>query len=298
MDVNSCCGFMRKVAHEAGLFAKLNRSKVVALAGKEVPGDMVGNAGMRAVKEALTEADIACQEIIMKGLVELYPDFGIMAEETSQEISDLSKRFAHVGELREGKYTFLIDPIDGTKNYMEMNAPTADMYGILISLARGHEIIAGVVYYPELGTTIHSIKGQGTFVNGERFRIKPKENFDFGDGVNVSGSVTASLSELSNQIGFRACCFNIYALFDGRIKAYLSRRIGLLDFSFMGLAVTEAGGFFGDLDSRPVVLKDLLNPGEKEVFLDGFILVVNSESYHRSMVKAMKESGIIEKLAL
>ena len=113
----------------------------------------------RAVKEIkrkadgsmVSNADIAAENQIIELIEENYPEYNIIGEES--------------GEKNKGSdFTFIIDPLDGTHNYIA----GIPYYGISIGLLDREKPIMGVVLNPTTNELFVAEKGNGAFLNGEQ----------------------------------------------------------------------------------------------------------------------------------
>ena len=129
-------------------------------------------------KSPLTEADLASNEVIVKAL-EKY-DLPIMSEE-GKEIP--------YKERKDWQYYWCIDPIDGTKEFIEKN----DEFTINIALIYKDTPVLGVVYAPALNEMYFAKQGEGAFKNNERLPLKTNKT------PKKSLVVVASKSHLSEE---------------------------------------------------------------------------------------------------
>lgn len=104
----------------------------------------------------VTEADIACNELIARRVRPARPDYGWLSEETRDNAQDRSQR-----------RIFVVDPIDGTKAFV--NGETG--FCVSIAIVEDGEPIAGVVYNPNFDELVSARQGGGTRVNGERVEV-------------------------------------------------------------------------------------------------------------------------------
>jgi 3'(2'),5'-bisphosphate nucleotidase len=97
----------------------------------------------------VTEADQRAEAIILERLGRAYPDIAVLAEEEAAagRIPDLGKRF------------FLVDPLDGTKGFVQRNGE----FTVNIALVDDHRSIAGVVYAPDSALLYFGALGEGAF---------------------------------------------------------------------------------------------------------------------------------------
>ena len=123
-------------------------------------GAMITSASARTASQAspatkknsadlVTETDKAVEDYISSNLKHAYPNFKFMGEETYQPGMKLGP-----------EPTFVVDPIDGTTNYVHGWPYVSVSLGVAID----KEPVVGVVYNPFTGRMYHGIKGQGSFL--------------------------------------------------------------------------------------------------------------------------------------
>jgi len=131
-------------------------------------------------KSPLTEADIKSNEIICEALIQLYPNIPILSEEN---------KMVSYEERKNWDYFWLIDPIDGTKEFIKKNGE----FTVNIALIREDRPVLGVVYAPVLDEMYSAKEGFGAFKNGRKLPFStnefPKEKL----------RVVASKSHLSEE---------------------------------------------------------------------------------------------------
>jgi len=101
-------------------------------------------------KSPLTEADKKSNEVILKGLKENYPAIPFISEET---------KLTPYSERKDWKTFWLIDPLDGTKEFIKKNGE----FTVNIALIEDGVPVVGVVYVPAQGKTYFGVKGEGSF---------------------------------------------------------------------------------------------------------------------------------------
>ncbi len=107
------------------------------------PGDFVTNADKKA------------EQVLREELGKARPTYGILGEEIAEY------------KGTDPDHRFIIDPIDGTFNFMH----ALPFFAITIALERKGEIVAGVTYDPIRDELFHAEKGTGAFVNNKRMRV-------------------------------------------------------------------------------------------------------------------------------
>lgn len=141
-------------------------------------------------KSPLTEADTKSNEIICSALAKLYPDIPILSEENKQ---------VPYGDRKRWNYFWLIDPLDGTKEFIKKNGE----FTVNIALIHKDTPVLGVVYAPALREMYRAAKGQGAFkcmLSAEGSVLKEdKLPIKTNDAPEKSLTVVASKSHLSQE---------------------------------------------------------------------------------------------------
>jgi myo-inositol-1(or 4)-monophosphatase len=198
----------------------------------------------------VSQADLRAEATIKAILTEHAPDYAFHGEEGGRVGGDHSD------------LTWLVDPLDGTTNFL-WGAP---LFGTCIALARGDEVLAGVINMPMLGEMLWAEKGGGAFLNGKPIRVSDKTRIEdsviaFGiphagktghdlfreevgrltrraTGVRRTGSAAVDLA-------YTAC---------GRWDAYVERIVAAWDIAAGVGIIIEAGGAVTDADGEPLQL--------------------------------------------
>lgn len=102
--------------------------------------------------DLVTKYDRQVEDLVLARLRKAFPDFGVVAEETAS------------AEPLTDKPTWVLDPIDGTTNFIHRQAECC----VLIGLAVGQKAVLGVCFIPKLDELYTAIKGQGAYCNGRR----------------------------------------------------------------------------------------------------------------------------------
>ncbi|OQY37244.1 MAG: 3'(2'),5'-bisphosphate nucleotidase [Spirochaetaceae bacterium 4572_7] len=128
----------------------------------------------------LTEADLKSNEIICDALALAYPEIPLLSEENKEIPYE---------ERKHWEYFWLIDPIDGTKEFIKKNGE----FTVNIALIHKDTPVLGVVYAPALGDMYKAKKGTGAFKNGQKLPLEVNET------PEKSLRVVASKSHLSEE---------------------------------------------------------------------------------------------------
>lgn len=99
----------------------------------------------------LTEADKASNEVIVKGLISLYPQIPIISEEN--KLTDYSER-------KSWEWCWLVDPLDGTKEFIKKNGE----FTVNIALVHQNKIVVGVIFVPAQNKIYYAASGLGAYM--------------------------------------------------------------------------------------------------------------------------------------
>ncbi|WP_372731920.1 inositol monophosphatase [Novosphingobium sp.] len=118
----------------------------------------IGDVTDKAADDVVTIADTESEAMLAEGLAKILPDAVIVGEEAAHADPAIFERLSN-------KLCWIIDPLDGTNNYAVGKPP----FGILLALAEQGETVAGWIYDPLSGRLCTAHRGQGAWINGERF---------------------------------------------------------------------------------------------------------------------------------
>jgi myo-inositol-1(or 4)-monophosphatase len=104
--------------------------------------------------DLVTEADRASERLIVERLRTHFPSHTVVAEEGG-------------GHQSASEYRWFVDPLDGTTNF----AHTFPMFNVTMGLARGNEVIAGVIYDPIRDEMFSAERGAGAYLNHRRIHV-------------------------------------------------------------------------------------------------------------------------------
>lgn len=156
--------------------------------------------------EPVTEADRSSNRHIIKRITEAYPDDGLLSEEAEDDASRLEK-----------DRVWIIDPLDGTKEFIARNGE----FSIMIGLAIQGEAVLGAVMHPKERLLYAGAKGYGAFLmeegNEDRFELKVSDTTDPREMVmvcsrshrpkivdQVARNLRISRERISGSVGIKA----------------------------------------------------------------------------------------------
>ena len=228
------------------------------------PADFVSNADQRTEKTLIEE------------LAKARPGYSIYAEETG----------VHDGP--DKTHRFIIDPIDGTTNFLH----GVPHFAISIALEREGVLVSGVVFNPVSNDLFIAERGHGAFLNDKRMRVAARKSLPetlMATGIPFMGKGTdgerkRSLAEVeavvSRTAGIRrygSAALDLAWVAAGRFDGFWERDLNAWDIAAGVLLVREAGGVVSDLDGRDDPLKN------------GDVLASN-EALHPQLMKILKDA--------
>lgn len=215
-----------EAAKEAGRFLKDSVGKVTSIETKK------GN-----VRDLVSEIDRTSEAKIIGIIKHHHPDHAILAEESGA--SDQSV-----------KYKWVIDPLDGTVNFLH----GVPVFCVSIAVEHNGEIIAGVIYDPNLDELYTAEKGSGAFLNGRRLRVSRTgklinsllvTGFPYDIAMNPDHAVERFVSFLMEGRGVRrlgSAALDLAYIAAGRFDGYWEVSLNPWDMAAGILFVNEAGG--------------------------------------------------------
>ena len=126
-------------------------------AGKKL-AEMLGHVKVRlkAPADLVTEADVAAQKIVVETVLQAFPDHGFLGEE---QLEDLPEQVT-----QSTGYRWIIDPLDGTTNYVH----GVPHFAVSIGLEHDGQLLVGTIYNPMTGEMFSAEHGKGATLNGQR----------------------------------------------------------------------------------------------------------------------------------
>ena len=201
----------------------------------------------------VTEYDRKTQEFLEAGCHALVPDAVFVGEESFETGGELPK----VSALAK---SFVIDPIDGTTNFIRGHRCSAVSIGYL----EDGEPVVGVIYSPWQNEIFTAVKGGGAYRNGAPIRVSagqpaPSALVLFGTSPYYADLRSRSLQVLDRLLpaigDFRragSAALDLAYVAAGRADGFLELRLSPWDYAAGSLLVTEAGGSITHTDGAPL----------------------------------------------
>lgn len=201
----------------------------------------------KSYKEIVTNCDIASESAITKFLSTKYPNAKVFSEE--------------VGEISgEEEMVFIIDPLDGTHNFLR-NIP---FYAISIGLYYIGEPYAGIIYLPEFNEYYYAIKDKGAYVNGDKISCSDTAKLKdamvaYDNQFHKHDSMMNNLSPLVEKCFtlriLGSACVDLCNVSNGYLDARVFHKTKAVDFAAGQVIIDEAGGKISNFKGEPVTLR-------------------------------------------
>ena len=118
----------------------------------------VGGIEEKGAVDLVSDADRRAQALILEGIERFAPEDGYLFEE------DTCERHSSSG------YMWVVDPLDGTTNYLHGSRH----YAVSIGLQKDEERVGGIIYAPALGELFYGERGKGVVLNGKPVRVSDR----------------------------------------------------------------------------------------------------------------------------
>ena len=198
----------------------------------------------------VTKSDKRTEKIIHEELLKARPTYGFLMEEG--------------GEITgtDGQHRWIIDPIDGTTNFIH----GIPHFAISIGLERAGTMVAGVIFNPITDELYTTERGRGAYLNDRRIRVASRRRLEDavitcgiphlgrGDHERFQTEITRIQARAAGVRRFGAASLDLAYVASGRFDAYWERGLSAWDVAAGILLVREAGGRVEDIDGGPEAL--------------------------------------------
>lgn len=192
-----------------------------------------------------TEADLESERTIKSILTQAFPEHSFLGEESGLE-------------KRDGEYTWVVDPLDGTTNYTIKNP----YFAVSIALVHREEPVLGVVYYPVAEELFTGEKGKGAALNGREIEVSKKEvvgesvvtfcNNRSESSIRRMARIFLDMKLVTNKLRqLGAGALELCYVASGRTESFLTPDVNPWDVAAGTVIVREAGGMVTDFEGRP-----------------------------------------------
>jgi len=229
---------------------------------------------MKGPADFVSNADTRTERILVEELSKARPGYNFLVEESG------------VIEGPDKSHRFIIDPLDGTTNFLH----SIPHFAISIALEREGQLASAVVFNPVTDEMYTAERSHGAYLNEKRLRVAARKSL--AEAVIATGMPflgreghERAIGELESVMAvsagvrrFGAASLDLAYVAAGRFDGFWERGLKPWDVAAGILLVREAGGFVSDLE------------GGSRALDAGHILVAN-ETLHPQLLKLLKNSG-------
>lgn len=231
-DYQTICGELKIIAREAGSFIRQERNKI-----------STADVKLKSVASLVTYVDKETEKAIVKKLEKLIPGSGFITEEGTA---------THSNE----KYKWIIDPLDGTTNYIHGIAP----HSVSIALMEGREIVAGTVYEVGQDEMFYAWKDSPAYLNEKEIKTATATRledtligtgFPYYDFEKVEDYINAMRYLMRHTRGLRrmgSAAVDIAYVAAGRFDAFYEHGLHPWDVAAGAIILKQAGGRISDFN--------------------------------------------------
>ena len=197
----------------------------------------------------VSEVDRAAERIIIESLLEAYPSHAILAEES--------------GAQGESEYVWIIDPLDGTTNFLH----GVPQYAVSIALQHNGVLTQADIYHPTKNDLFTATRGRGAFRNDKRLRVSKRKEmadsligtgFPYTNFEHMDAYMDIMRDVMQKSAGLRrpgAASLDLAWTAAGRYDGFFETGLKPWDMAAGALLITEAGGMVSDLHGSDTYLK-------------------------------------------
>ena len=199
----------------------------------------------KRANDFVTQVDRAAEEAIIEVVRKAYPDHGFLAEESGAASSD-------------AEYRWIIDPLDGTTNFIH----GFPQYAVSIGIKHREALAHGVIYDPVKNELFTASKGRGAFLNDRRVRVSKCTRLQdalIGTGfpfkevtrLDLYGKQLARFMRVAAGVRRAgAAALDLAYVACGRLDGFWELGLSPWDMAAGTLLIQEAGGLVGDLEGE------------------------------------------------
>ncbi len=194
----------------------------------------------------LTIADRQAEQHLREMIQTRFPDHSIKGEEFDNKLTD-------------SNYTWIIDPIDGTKSFV-CGVP---LYANLLALMEGDKAIIGIMNFPALNETIYAVDGGGCFWNGRKATVSNTKNLKdavvLTSGLHYFKEKQAAWDRIMKATYYQRTWGDAYGyalVATGRADIMADPAMALWDIAPLKVIMEEAGGTLTDWQGVPTIYNE------------------------------------------
>ncbi|WP_028460652.1 inositol monophosphatase family protein [Nitrosomonas cryotolerans] len=235
----------------------------------------------------VSEVDGAAEDAIIKILLDAYPNHSILAEESGAR-----------GDLSQSEYQWIIDPLDGTTNFLH----GFPQYAVSIALTHKGILNQAVIYNPTNNELFVASRGHGAYLNNHRLRVSKRTRladcllgtgFPFREFSHLDAYLAMFKDLIPRTVGIRrpgSAALDLAYVAAGRYDGFWEIGLSPWDIAAGCLLITEAGGLVGDLQGNDTQIQSgQIVAGNPKVFAQ--LLQVIAPHLTDELIEAQKPAA-------
>lgn len=219
----------------------------------------------------VTDVDVLAEKSVMSVLRSEYPGFDILSEESPA--------------IAQGSpYTWVIDPLDGTNNYVH----GVPFFCVAIALASSQEVLLGVTYDPVRRELFAAQKGYGASVNGQPISVAQRTSmkecflgcdlgYDADKGKAMLDAAGSCWPELGGLRLMGSAALGLAYVACGRLDAYIHPRLYPWDLAGAVVLVGEAKGKMTDWQGKQATIHSMEIVAGNEIMHRQFLTLIEGQ---------------------
>jgi len=225
----------------------------------------------KGFNDLVSYVDKGAEKILVEGLQKVLPEAGILAEEGT-------------GSQTNEKYTWIIDPVDGTTNYLH----GLPIFAISVALIENNQPIIGIVYEINRREVFTAILGGGAFCNDQPIHVSSAKNlgesliatgfpyYDFGKMENYLKILHALMKTSHGLRRLGSAAVDLAYVACGRFEGFFEYNLKPWDVAAGTLIVLEAGGKVTEFQG-----------GDDPIF--GKEILASNATIHQSLIETINK---------
>jgi len=204
--------------------------------------------------DLVTDADVAAEERIAADLAQAFPGAVVVGEEAA------SRDPGVLDGLASANLAFIVDPIDGTKNF----SSGLPLFGVMAAVMQRGTVVAGVIHDPIVDDWAIGLRGEGAWIerpDGRQTDLRVAEPRPLDQMLGIvswlfmapplRSKVTAHLSRVAGAVDYRTAAHEYRLVSSGHYDFLMFGKLAPWDHLAGCLIHREAGGYSACLDGKP-----------------------------------------------
>ncbi len=223
----------------------------------------------------VTDVDVMAEKTVIGVLQSEFPDFNILSEESP-------------AVARDSQFTWVIDPLDGTNNYVH----GVPFICVSIGLALGQEAVLGVIYDPVRKELFTARKGRGASLNGLPIAVAQRTaigeaflgvdlGYDADKGKAMLDFVQVPWPDIGGLRLMGSAALGLTYVACGRLDAYIHPYLYPWDVAAAIALVEESGGKITDWQGKPATIESRVIVAANEALHRDFLKLIQGQSQLR-----------------